>query len=156
MLSLKSWSCKVSNKCKFWLFPSFKTSTAFFLVNTLGSSNYQMCHRYSIKRTWSKSANYTMEFLLAFTYLLILKKICIRKWNVDLLLYIWQDYLDAFEKLLRMGLKSNQQQEIVIVIITCCLQEKKYNPFYAYISQKLCEHHRTYQVVCLMWHNVKG
>ena len=61
-------------------------------------------------------------------------------------MYIFQDYIDAFEKLLRLGLKSSQQQEIVLVILDCCLQEKKYNPFYSYLGQKFCEHHRSFQV----------
>ncbi|WAR14260.1 NOM1-like protein [Mya arenaria] len=52
----------------------------------------------------------------------------------------------AFEKLLRQGLKSSQQQEMVLVILSCCMQEKQYNPFYAYLAQKFCEYHRTYQM----------
>ena len=31
-----------------------------------------------------------------------------------------EDYLDAFEKLVRLGLKNKQEREIVFVIIHCC------------------------------------
>ena len=57
-----------------------------------------------------------------------------------------QDYLDAFEKLLRLNLKEVQEREMVHVLIDCCLQEKIYNPYYAYLAQKLCEYKRSHQV----------
>ncbi|KAL4222707.1 Nucleolar MIF4G domain-containing protein 1 [Mactra antiquata] len=66
--------------------------------------------------------------------------------NIFFVIMTSEDYMDAFEKLLRLGLKSNQQQEILLVIIDCCLQEKQYNPFYSHLGQKFCEHHRTYQM----------
>eukprot|EP00127_Corallochytrium_limacisporum_P001200 Clim_evm35s44 gene=Clim_evmTU35s44 len=41
------------------------------------------------------------------------------------------DINDAFEKLLKMGLKKEQQRDIVRVIIDCCVQEQSFNPYYA-------------------------
>ncbi|XP_009474274.1 PREDICTED: nucleolar MIF4G domain-containing protein 1, partial [Nipponia nippon] len=57
-----------------------------------------------------------------------------------------EDFLDAFEKLLKLGLKDQQEREIVHVILYCCLQEKTYNPFYAFLANKFCECERRFQV----------
>ncbi|KFV95862.1 Nucleolar MIF4G domain-containing protein 1, partial [Eurypyga helias] len=57
-----------------------------------------------------------------------------------------EDYLDAFEKLLKLGLKDQQEREIVHVTLYCCLQEKTYNPFYAFLADKFCEYERRFQV----------
>lgn len=69
-----------------------------------------------------------------------------------------QDYLDAYEKLLHLGLKGQQEQEIINVILHCCLQEKKYNPFYAVLAQKFCECDRKYQMTikCSVWDKLKA
>ncbi|XP_054373211.1 nucleolar MIF4G domain-containing protein 1 isoform X2 [Molothrus ater] len=57
-----------------------------------------------------------------------------------------EDFMDAFEKLLRLGLKDQQEREIVHVILYCCLQEKTFNPFYAFLANKFCGHERRFQV----------
>ncbi|XP_025925056.1 nucleolar MIF4G domain-containing protein 1 [Apteryx rowi] len=57
-----------------------------------------------------------------------------------------EDFLDAFEKLLKLGLKDQQEREIVHVILYCCLQEKTYNPFYAFLGSKFCEYERRFQM----------
>ncbi|XP_008591544.1 PREDICTED: nucleolar MIF4G domain-containing protein 1-like [Galeopterus variegatus] len=57
-----------------------------------------------------------------------------------------EDFLDAFEKLLKLGLKDQQEREIVHVLMDCCLQEKTYNPFYAFLATKLCEYERRFQM----------
>ncbi|RZB40187.1 nucleolar MIF4G domain-containing protein 1 [Asbolus verrucosus] len=67
--------------------------------------------------------------------------------NIFCIIMSAEDYLDAFEKLLRLALKNQQEREIIHVILHCCLQEKKYNPFYAILAQKFCEYDRKYQVV---------
>ncbi|KAJ5069070.1 nucleolar mif4g domain-containing protein [Anaeramoeba ignava] len=56
-----------------------------------------------------------------------------------------EDYLDSFEKLVKLGLKGKQEREIVRVIIECCAQEKGYNPYYAYLSSKLCEYDHNFK-----------
>lgn len=58
----------------------------------------------------------------------------------------FQDYIDAFEKLLRLGLKNQQERELIHVITDCCLQEKSYNQFYSYLLQKFCEYDRRFLV----------
>jgi len=57
-----------------------------------------------------------------------------------------EDYLDAFEKIHHLGLKNHQQREVIYVILNCCIQEKKFNPYYAVLAQRLCESDRKYQV----------
>ena len=45
-------------------------------------------------------------------------------WNGDKFndVLLSQDYIDAFEKLLKLGLKDTQQRELVHVTLHCCLQ----------------------------------
>lgn len=49
-----------------------------------------------------------------------------------------EDAVDAFEKLLRLGLKGDQEREIVRVTVECCLYEAAYNPYYAQVLIRLC------------------
>eukprot|EP00960_Hanusia_phi_P005160 149442-Hanusia_phi.AAC.1 len=56
-----------------------------------------------------------------------------------------EDYMDACEKLLRLGLKEVQAREIVRVAFHCCGQEQGWNPFYALLLSQLCKvdkHHQ--------------
>ncbi|XP_067864329.1 nucleolar MIF4G domain-containing protein 1 [Heptranchias perlo] len=69
----------------------------------------------------------------------------IRK-NIFCVMMTSEDYLDAFEKLLRLGLKDQQEREIVHVLVDCCLQEKTFNPFYAFLVEKFCEYERRFQM----------
>uniref|UniRef100_A0A667YE95 Nucleolar MIF4G domain-containing protein 1 n=1 Tax=Myripristis murdjan TaxID=586833 RepID=A0A667YE95_9TELE len=66
--------------------------------------------------------------------------------NIFCVIMTSEDYLDAFEKLLRMGLKDQQEREIVHVLMDCCLQEKTFNPFYAVLGEKFCSHDRRFQM----------
>ena len=60
-----------------------------------------------------------------------------------------KDFMDAFEKLLKLNLKSLQEREIVHVIIHCCLQEKTFNPYYAVLLQRFCEYNKNFSVSCI-------
>ncbi|XP_054847108.1 nucleolar MIF4G domain-containing protein 1 [Eublepharis macularius] len=77
--------------------------------------------------------------------------------NIFCILMTSEDFLDAFEKLLKLGLKDQQEREIVHVLVDCCLQEKTYNPFYAYLSAKFCEYDRRFQMTFQfsMWDKIK-
>uniref|UniRef100_A0A3P8TAC9 Nucleolar MIF4G domain-containing protein 1 n=2 Tax=Amphiprion percula TaxID=161767 RepID=A0A3P8TAC9_AMPPE len=66
--------------------------------------------------------------------------------NIFCVIMTSEDYLDAFEKLLRMGLKDKQEREIVHVLMDCCLQEKTFNAFYAVLGEKFCSHDHRFQV----------
>jgi len=57
-----------------------------------------------------------------------------------------EDYIDAFEKLGRLGLKNNQEREIIHVNVYCCIHEKKFNPYYALITSRFCSLDRKYMV----------
>uniref|UniRef100_UPI00398E9E52 nucleolar MIF4G domain-containing protein 1 n=1 Tax=Pristiophorus japonicus TaxID=55135 RepID=UPI00398E9E52 len=69
----------------------------------------------------------------------------IRK-NIFCVMMTSEDYLDAFEKLIRLGLKDQQEREIIHVLVHCCLQEKTFNPFYAFLVEKFCEYERRFQM----------
>ncbi|CAL4938727.1 unnamed protein product [Urochloa decumbens] len=56
-----------------------------------------------------------------------------------------EDYVDAFEKLLRLGLSGKQDREIIRVIIDCCLQEKMFNKYYTVLASKLCSHEKNHK-----------
>ncbi|EFN89915.1 nucleolar MIF4G domain-containing protein 1 homolog [Harpegnathos saltator] len=68
-----------------------------------------------------------------------------------------EDYLDAFEKIHHLGLKNQQQREVIYVIISCCIQEKRFNPYYAILAQKLCDADRKYQLTIqyALWDKLK-
>ncbi|KAM3679478.1 nucleolar MIF4G domain-containing protein 1 [Ammospiza maritima maritima] len=66
--------------------------------------------------------------------------------SIFCVLMMSEDFMDAFEKLLKLGLKDQQEREIVHVILYCCLQEKTFNPFYAFLANKFCGHERRFQV----------
>jgi hypothetical protein len=53
-----------------------------------------------------------------------------------------EDYLDAFEKLMKLQLKNKQDREIVSVVLHCVQQENKFNPFYAHLARQLCSFHK--------------
>lgn len=59
--------------------------------------------------------------------------------------------MDAFQKLLKLNLKHQQEREIINVILHCALQEKNYNPYYAYLAEKFCTFARKYQVSVLFF-----
>ncbi|XP_002980767.2 nucleolar MIF4G domain-containing protein 1 [Selaginella moellendorffii] len=56
-----------------------------------------------------------------------------------------EDYIDAFEKLLRLTLMGKQDREIMRVILECCLQEKVFNKYYALLASKLCHHDKNHR-----------
>ncbi|XP_061195672.1 nucleolar MIF4G domain-containing protein 1-like [Saccostrea echinata] len=80
----------------------------------------------------------------------------IRK-NIFCIIMSSQDYIDAFDKLLRLGLKNQQEREIIHIIVDLCLQEKSFNPFYMLLLQKFCLYHRRFQMSTqfLMWDKFK-
>ena len=57
-----------------------------------------------------------------------------------------EDYMNAFENLLRFNAKEKQDREIVRVIVQCCGHEKTFNKFYAYLAEKLCQHDHDYKI----------
>ncbi|XP_025829222.1 nucleolar MIF4G domain-containing protein 1 homolog [Agrilus planipennis] len=78
--------------------------------------------------------------------------------NIFCILMSAEDYLDAFEKLLHLGLKNQQEREIIHVIVHCCLQEKSFNPYYAHLAQKFCDYDRRFQMIIKysVWDKLKA
>ncbi|CAM6129838.1 unnamed protein product [Calypogeia fissa] len=56
-----------------------------------------------------------------------------------------EDYIDAFEKLLRMKLPGTQDREVLRVIVECCLQEKLFNKYYSLLAAKLCDYDKNHK-----------
>ncbi|XP_072972530.1 uncharacterized protein [Typha angustifolia] len=56
-----------------------------------------------------------------------------------------EDYIDAFEKLLRLDFSGKQDREIMRVLVDCCLQEKMFNKYYTVLASKLCSHDKNHK-----------
>ncbi|XP_011094159.1 nucleolar MIF4G domain-containing protein 1 isoform X1 [Sesamum indicum] len=56
-----------------------------------------------------------------------------------------EDYIDAFEKLLRLDLPGKQDREIMRVLVECCLQEKVFNKYYCVLATKLCSYDKNHK-----------
>ncbi|XP_047165601.1 nucleolar MIF4G domain-containing protein 1 [Vigna umbellata] len=68
-----------------------------------------------------------------------------------------EDYIDAFEKLLRLELPGKQDRDVMRVLVECCLQEKVFNKYYKVLASKLCEHDKNHKFTlqfCL-WDQLK-
>jgi len=57
-----------------------------------------------------------------------------------------EDYMDAFERLMRLPLKAQQEREIVRVVLECCLQEPSFNPYYAALLHRLAAVNKNHKV----------
>ena len=55
------------------------------------------------------------------------------------------DYVEAFQRLVALNLREFQSREIVHVLIRCCGSSRNYNPYFAHLSQRLCEHDHNYK-----------
>ncbi|THG03022.1 hypothetical protein TEA_013152 [Camellia sinensis var. sinensis] len=69
-----------------------------------------------------------------------------------------EDYVDAFEKLLRLDLQGKQDREIMRVLVECILQEQIFNKYYSVLAIKLCSHDKNHKITlqyCL-WDHLKG
>ncbi|KAJ3391106.1 suppressor of glycerol defect [Entophlyctis sp. JEL0112] len=66
--------------------------------------------------------------------------------NIFVALMSAEDFVDAYEKLMRLGLKSKQEREIVRVLLHCCTNELTYNPYYYLVATKLCAASHGYKI----------
>ncbi|KAI8605574.1 hypothetical protein EDD21DRAFT_316239 [Dissophora ornata] len=57
-----------------------------------------------------------------------------------------EDYIDAFERLIKLNLKEVQQREIVRVLLHCSGNEMVYNPYYTLVGQRLCQHDHSFKI----------
>jgi len=65
--------------------------------------------------------------------------------------------MDAFEKLVKLGKKDQQGREIIYILVICALHERVYNPFYANLIERFCEHKRSFQLTTqfAVWDRIK-
>jgi len=54
--------------------------------------------------------------------------------------------MDAFEKLLKLGLNTKQEREIITVAVECCANETVYNAYYTHLLNKFISYHRRFLV----------
>ncbi|KAI0038012.1 ARM repeat-containing protein [Auriscalpium vulgare] len=66
--------------------------------------------------------------------------------NIFVVLMSSDDFVDACERLAQLSLTEIQQREVVRVILHCCGNEKTYNPYYAFVCQRLCQTSHAYKV----------
>ena len=50
-----------------------------------------------------------------------------------------EDYIDAFQNILKMKLNRKQHQELAVVLVECCAQESTFNTYYLFLIEKLIE-----------------
>ncbi|KAM0791823.1 hypothetical protein ACM66B_004082 [Microbotryomycetes sp. NB124-2] len=64
-----------------------------------------------------------------------------------------EDYVDACEKLLQLGLSEVQQREIARVLVQCSGNDKVYNPYYSLVAQRLAAKSHSFQITMqyLLW-----
>ncbi|KAK1310290.1 hypothetical protein QJS10_CPA08g00081 [Acorus calamus] len=62
-----------------------------------------------------------------------------------------EDYIDAFEKILRLDLSGKQDREIMRVLVECCLQERIFNKYYSVLASKLCSHDKNHKFTLQVW-----
>ena len=55
-----------------------------------------------------------------------------------------EDYVDCFQRLLKLNLNEKQEREIVYVLGSACLHEKAFNPYYGHLAAKLTGHDKRF------------
>eukprot|EP00741_Cyanophora_paradoxa_P016539 tig00020927_g15969.t1 len=68
-----------------------------------------------------------------------------------------EDYMDAFEKVTKLGLKGEQAREAIRVLFDCCSREAAFNPFYALLAGRLCafDHAHKFTLQLTYWDFLK-
>ncbi len=68
-----------------------------------------------------------------------------------------QDFIDAFERLCRLGLRGAHERELVRVVVELCLRERAYNPFYALLLERVCSGGRQmkFTLQLVFWDHLK-
>ena len=59
---------------------------------------------------------------------------------------------------MKLGLKKKQEREIVRVLVHCAGQERRYNPYYGLIGEKLCQYSYDFKITFqyAFWDFLKG
>lgn len=69
-----------------------------------------------------------------------------------------EDYLDAFEKVSKLPVRTQKEREVAFVLLDCCLQERSFNPYYSQLVTRLASFDRKYRIAAqfALWDKVKG
>ncbi|CAG0879577.1 unnamed protein product, partial [Cyprideis torosa] len=69
-----------------------------------------------------------------------------------------EDFVEAFEKMLKLSLNKHQEREIIHVTMETMLQEKPYNPYYSHLVARFCQYDRRFQLTTqfTLWDKLKG
>lgn len=71
--------------------------------------------------------------------------------NVFCILMSSEDYIHAFERLVALGVRGVLPcRQLVSVVLHCALHERRYNPFYCLLLEKMCKANRRYQLYVRM------
>ena len=68
------------------------------------------------------------------------------------------DFVEAFNSVMNLGLKGKQLREVSYVLTKCCQEEKTFNPFYFHLLNKFCHHDRQFvmSLQCAFWDRFKS
>ncbi|RKP24988.1 MA3 domain-containing protein [Syncephalis pseudoplumigaleata] len=66
--------------------------------------------------------------------------------SIFVILMSSEDYVDAFDRLMKLGLKEVQEREIARVLLHCCGQEKVFNPYYVLVAERVCGYKHGFKV----------
>jgi len=77
--------------------------------------------------------------------------------NIFCLILSAQDYMEATERLVKLGIKNQLEREVLFVITDCCVQERQFNPYYCHLAAKLANIDRRYRVASqfTIWDKLK-
>jgi len=56
-----------------------------------------------------------------------------------------EDYIQAFDQLIKLNLNDAGERETVRVIMRCCIHSKRYNPYFALLGSRLCSFQPRYR-----------
>ena len=65
--------------------------------------------------------------------------------NVFISIVSAEDYIDAFQKIVKLGLRGEEERDIPFVVLYLCGREKQYNPYYEHLAVQLCSANRRLQ-----------
>lgn len=106
-----------------------------------------MCNEFRFKSAatylHSQNCHSTADFISSISSVSLLWLVV---WGVISTFMLLQDFVDAFEKLLRLELKNTQEREIITVILECSANERSYNAYYTHLLSKFLTYHRNYLV----------
>ncbi len=69
------------------------------------------------------------------------------------------DFMEAYEKLLKLDVKSpSRERDSAFVLTLCCVKEPRFNPFYPHVAAKLARHDRKFRmaVQCAIWDRISN